>query len=64
MSDHKPKKLVVDVSKRKWRRAFEPKRVPRVRWKALKIEAVEKRFLETAQRKIGEMGDGREDSTR
>ena len=64
LSDHKPKKLVVDVSKKKWRRAFEPKRVPRIRWEALKVEETEKRFAETAERKMRGMEAGREDSTR
>ena len=64
LSDHKPKRMVVDVKKRKWRRVFEPKRVPRVKWEALRVEATQERFAARAEEKIGAMGEGRPDSTR
>ena len=61
LSDHKPKLLVVDVRKRKWRRAFEAKRTPRIRWEALKVEATERRYAAAAETKISQMGAGRGD---
>ena len=64
LSGHKPKRMVVDISKSKGRRAFKAKGIPRIRWEALKIEAVEKLFSDTAERKIGDMSGGRDDSTR
>ena len=64
LSDHKPKRLIVDIKKRQWKRNFVSKRTPRVRWEALKVEAVEEKFKETVERKMEEMSEGREDSTR
>ena len=64
LSDHKPKRLFVDVSKRKWRRAFQPRRVPRVNWESLRVEATQERYAVKAEEKIGEMGERMEDSTR
>ena len=64
MSDHKLKKLVVDVRKSNWKKPFVSKRIARVRWEALKVEAVEERFQAVVERKMGEMSEGRGDSTR
>ena len=64
LSDHKPKRLVVDVRQKKWRRLFVSKRIPRIRWEALKVETVEERFKTAAESKVGEMEGGRADSTR
>ena len=42
ISDHRPKKMVVDVRKKKWRREYVKRRTPRIKWEMLKEEAVEK----------------------
>ena len=36
VSDHKPKLLVVDISKKKWRRQYVARKVPLIKWEALK----------------------------
>ena len=64
LMDHKPKLVVLDVWKKKWRRAFEAKQVPRVRCEALKNEVIAKSLMETAESTIGAMEEGRGDSTR
>ena len=65
ISDHKPKKVVLDLRKRKWRRVFVKKKVPVVCWEKLKLEEVEKRYAEVAERKMREREgeEGRQDST-
>ena len=45
-------------------RAFEARRVPRIKWEALRVETVAERFSEAAEQKMRGMGQGREDSTR
>ena len=53
ISDHKPKKMVVDVKKKKkWRRQFVKKRTPLIRWERLKEEEVEKRYAQVVERKM------------
>ena len=65
LSDHRPKKMVLDLSKKKkWRRAFVRKRPPTIRWERLKIEAVEQRFAGVVDAKLRETeGEVRQDST-
>ena len=49
ISDHKPKKLVVDIRTRKWRRVFgRRRRTPQIKWENLKIEEVQRRLLTAA----------------
>ena len=66
LSDHKPKLLLVDVSKRKWRRVFKSRKVPVVQWEALKNEQVCKRFEQEVDRRLNQEAQTtrREDSTR
>ena len=42
-SDHEPKKMVVELRKRKWRKVNK-KRMPRINWEALRDEEVTRRF--------------------
>ena len=49
ISDHKPKKMVVELKRRKWRKVSQ-KRVPRVNWEALRSEEVTRLF----HRRMGE----------
>ena len=64
LSDHRPKKMVVDLSKKKkWRNAFVRKRPPMIRWERLKNEAVEERFARVVDAKLRETeGQVRQDS--
>ena len=55
ISDHKPKKLVLDLSKkRKWRKNYERKKTPKIRWERLKQEEVERRYQQEIERKMEE----------
>ena len=60
LSDHRPKKMVVDLSKkRKWRKVFVRKRPPMIRWERLKEES----FAGVVDAKIRETeGQVRQDS--
>ena len=49
VSDHKPKKMVVSLKKRKWRKVNR-KRAPRVKWEALREEEVARHY----HRRMGE----------
>ena len=42
LSDHKPKRMRINLKERQWRRGFAGKRVPRLRWEVLE-ENEEKR---------------------
>merc|ERR1711989_183832 len=57
ISDHKPKKLVLDISKKKkWRRRYAKKRIPTIQWEKLRGEEMEKKYQEEIERKMGERG--------
>ena len=65
LSDHKPKWLLVDIRKRKWRREYEARKVPAIKWEALRNERVASRFQEEAERRLAEdRGEEREDTTK
>ena len=54
ISDHKPKRLVLDIKRKGWRRDFQPKRIPQVRWEALRDEETARRYAEEVERKLRE----------
>ena len=63
LSDHKPKKMVVNVKKKKtWRRRFEKKRTPTVKWEKLRDEETQRRYATEVDRKMREL-ESREKST-
>ena len=66
ISDHKPKKVVLDLRRRKkWRREYVRRRTPVIRWERLKEEEVERRYASAVERKMGEREEEevREDTT-
>ena len=52
VSDHKPKWMLVDIRKRKWRREYEARRIPAIKWEALKNEQVASRFQVDSKRRL------------
>ena len=57
ISDHKPKKMVVTMKAKKWRRVHVRKKTPRINWEKLKVEEVEVRYKEVVERKMRERGE-------
>ena len=53
LSDHKPKKLVVEIRRKKWRKVNK-KRVPRIQWEAMRSEEVTRRFHDKMEEKMRE----------
>ena len=53
ISNHKPKKMVLELRQKKWRKANR-KRVPWVKWEALKDEEVARRFPRPMGEKMAE----------
>ena len=65
VSDHKPKKMVVELRRKKWRKV-KRKRTPRVHWEALRIEQVSSQFHRRMEVKMAEpveAGPGEGNST-
>ena len=52
VSDHKPKWMLVDIRKRKWRREYEARRIPAIKWEVLKNEQVASRFQAEAKQRL------------
>ena len=52
ISDHKPKWMVVDLGRKKWRRGYEAKRVPAINWEALKNERVAERYHREVEQRL------------
>ena len=67
ISDHKPRKVVLDLRRRKkWGREYVGRRTQVIRWKRLKEEEVERSYGSAVERKMGERKEEevREDTTR
>ena len=54
ISDHKPKKLVLSLGKKSWRKAYVGKRVPRIKWDVLREENAALRFHGKMEEALGE----------
>ena len=54
LSDQKPKKLRLDLKKRRWREAHVGKRVPMVKWEGLSNDQVAGQFRQRMEEVIGE----------
>ena len=65
LSDHKPKRMVLNLKGKKWRKAYEGKRVPQVNWERLGSEDVALKYSRRMEEEMGKIEDqeSRGDST-
>ena len=59
LSDHKPVRLRVDLKKRRWRVVREKKKVPKIRWERLQVDAVAEEYRELMEVKMREYEEER-----
>ena len=54
LSDHKPKKLRVELKKKRWRKPIQRKKTPRIKWEMLQVEEVAVAYGRRLEERLGE----------
>ena len=58
LSDHKPKRMRIELGARKWREVNQARRVPRIEWEKLADEGTAARFRTRMEEKMTEIEEG------
>ena len=58
ISDHKPKKMTLYLKKKKWRNAYQGRKVPLIKWEELRCEDTANAFRRKMGEKMGEVESG------
>ena len=58
ISDHKPKRMVLDLKQKAWRRIYQGKKTPRINFLKLREEGKQNEYKRKVEEKIREMEEG------